>query len=87
MAVNVACNTAVKGCQDRRQTGQTGQRGVGVHSSTDLFGDVKVEDHHAEVVDYEGPSESVGLAVLHIFRPHPQEDQVQAADGQGGKGG
>lgn len=51
-----------------------------------LFGDVEVEDHHAEVVDYEGLPECVGLTVLHIFRPHPQEEQVEAAEGQGGEG-
>lgn len=51
-----------------------------------LFGDVEVEDHHAEVVDYEGLPECVGVAVLHIFRPRPQEEQVEAAEGHGGEG-
>ena len=55
-----------------------------LHSNADLFGDVEVEDHHAEVVDYEGLPECVGLAILHVSWPRPQEDQVQAADGQGG---
>ena len=51
-----------------------------------LFGDVEVENHHAEVVDYEGLPEYIGLAVLHVSRPRPQEEQVQAADGQSGEG-
>lgn len=52
--------------------------------SSYLFGDVEIEDHHAEVVDYEGFPECVGLAVLHVSRPRPQEEQVQAADDQCG---
>lgn len=36
-----------------------------------LFGDVEIEDHHAEVVDYESFPECVGLAVLHVSRPRP----------------
>lgn len=59
---------------------------LSVQSGTNLFGDVEVEDHHAEVVHYEGLPECKGLAVLHVSRPRPQEDQVQAADGQGGRG-
>lgn len=51
-----------------------------------LFGDVEIEDHHAEVVDYESFPECVGLAVLHVSRPRPQEEQVQAADDQCGDG-
>lgn len=51
-----------------------------------LFGDVEIEDHHAEVVDYERFPECVGLAVLHVSRPRPQEEQVQAADDQCGDG-
>lgn len=51
-----------------------------------LFGDVEIENHHAEVVDYEGLPECIGLAVLHVSRPCPQEEQVQAADGQSGEG-
>lgn len=51
-----------------------------------LFGDVEIEDHHAEVVHYEGLPERVRLAVLHVSRPRPQEEQVQAADGQSGEG-
>lgn len=57
-----------------------------IRSGTDLFGDVEVEHHHAEVVDYESPPQRVGLAVLHVSRPRPQEEQVQAADGQCGAG-
>lgn len=51
-----------------------------------LFGDVEVEHHHAEVVDYEGLPECKGLTVLHVSRPRPQEEQVQAADGQSREG-
>lgn len=51
-----------------------------------LFGDVEIEDHHAEVVHYEGLPERIGLPVLHVSRPRPQEEQVQAADGQSGEG-
>lgn len=55
--------------------------------SAHLFGDVEIEDHHAEVVHYEGLPERVGLAVLHVSRPRPQEEQVQAAKAQGGERG
>lgn len=51
-----------------------------------LFGDVEIEDHHAEVVDYEGLPECIGLAVLHVSRSRPQEEQVQAADDHSGEG-
>ena len=51
-----------------------------------FFGYVEVEDHHAEVVHYEGLPQLEGLAILHVSRPRPQEEQVQAADGQGGEG-
>lgn len=51
-----------------------------------LFGDVKIEDHHAEVIDYEGLPEREGLADLHVSWPHPQEEQVQAADDQSWEG-
>ena len=47
-----------------------------------LFGDIEVEDHHAEVVDYEGLPKDEWLPVLHVSRSRPQEEQVQAADGQ-----
>lgn len=53
---------------------------------THLFGDVKIEDHHAEVVHYKGLPECVGLAVLHVSRPRPQEEQVQAAKAQSRQG-
>ena len=51
-----------------------------------LFGDIEVEDHHAEIVDYKGLPKDEWLPVLHVSRSRPQEEQVQAADGQSGEG-
>lgn len=51
-------------------------------SSTDLFADVEVEQHHAEVVHDEGFPELKRLAVLHVKGSGPEEEQVEDADPQ-----
>lgn len=53
--------------------------------SADLFADVEVKQHHAEVVHNEGFSELKRLPVLHVKGSDPEEEQVENADPQGGE--
>jgi len=68
------------------QSSQSLQQKTTTGRPTHLFEDEEVEKDHAEVVDDEGLAELEGLAVLHVLGPQPEEEQIGAADGQGGQG-